>query len=169
MQGSTQRRGFTLIELLVVIAIIGILSSVILASLNSARQKAQIARAQAELRQIAVAVTRLYDDTGQYPNHQPATPCAIDTEVYLNAPAAGIIATDGAFPNWRGPYLSSTMADPWGTFYYYDPDYVCNNTAIKGCQVYPLGTTVRALVSFGPNKTEDYTGTDDLIVALCRS
>jgi len=44
-----KNKGFTLIELLVVIAIIGILSSVVLASLTSARTKAKVAAVQSTL------------------------------------------------------------------------------------------------------------------------
>ncbi len=62
-----KNRGFTLIELLVVIAIIGILSSVVLASLNSARQKSRDARRIGDVKQLQLALEMYYDSENGYP------------------------------------------------------------------------------------------------------
>lgn len=59
---SKHNKGFTLIELLVVIAIIGILASVVLASLNTARGKAQDAAIKSNLAQIRTQAA-IYQDT----------------------------------------------------------------------------------------------------------
>ncbi|MBI1999426.1 MAG: prepilin-type N-terminal cleavage/methylation domain-containing protein [Parcubacteria group bacterium] len=66
---STERRGgFTLIELLVVIAIIGILSAVVLASLNTARQKSRDAKRVADVKQLQLALELYFDDNSSYPS-----------------------------------------------------------------------------------------------------
>ncbi len=59
-------RGFTLIELLVVIAIIGILSSVVLASLNTARGKGADAAIKSNLSNIRAQAEILYDTSSNY-------------------------------------------------------------------------------------------------------
>lgn len=84
MKRARPRRGFTLIELLVVIAIIGVLSSVILASLNTARIKARDAARISDIQSIRTAL-ELYanDHNGQYP--------------YLNQSGGG----SGCWWNWQ--------------------------------------------------------------------
>ncbi len=80
-----RKSGFTLIELLVVIAIIGILSSVVLASLNSARQKSRDARRVADIKQLQLALELYFDaDPDNDGAHEyPATLAAVRTEGYI--------------------------------------------------------------------------------------
>lgn len=63
---KTFSRGFTLIELLVVIAIIGILSSVVLASLNTARAKGADAAIKSNLNNIRAQAELSYDTNTNY-------------------------------------------------------------------------------------------------------
>ena len=59
-------KGFTLIELLVVIAIIGILSSIVLASLNEARKNAKDASIKSAIMESTKMAEVFYHDTGDY-------------------------------------------------------------------------------------------------------
>lgn len=104
-----QTKGFTLIELLVVIAVIGILASVILASLNSARIKARDAKRLAGLREIQTAVELYYSDYGYYPtllayNTTGGDVLWLTTFATMLSPYISAIPTDGT----AGGYLYSS-------------------------------------------------------------
>ena len=59
-------KGFTLIELLVVVAIIGLLSSIILVGLKSAREKAKDGAIMRELAKARTVAQIIFVDDGEY-------------------------------------------------------------------------------------------------------
>ena len=64
---KTEKKGFTLIELLVVIAIIGLLSTLSIIALNSARARARDAKRISDVRQIQLALEMYYTENNDYP------------------------------------------------------------------------------------------------------
>ena len=68
-------KGFTLIELLVVISIIALLSSIVLASLSSARSKARDSQRIQEIKQIQTALELYRQDNGRYPASYNGSGC----------------------------------------------------------------------------------------------
>ncbi len=151
-------RAFTLIELLVVIAIIGILSTLAMVAVNSARRSAKITKAQYDIDTLTTAVKQLENDTDEWPGHQTidvVTTVGANEFWDLSAPQVGIVATDGSFPNWRGPYMIAIPDDPWGNPYFWDSDYVVN------------GEDRVVIGSFGPNGVgQNAYDADDIIKIL---
>lgn len=66
-KGSSRAKGFTLIELLIVISIIGVLSTLLFANFNSARQRGRDAARKSDLREIQTALRLYYNDYGSFP------------------------------------------------------------------------------------------------------
>src|SRR3989338_3450008 len=121
---NKNKYGFTLIELLVVVAIIGLLSSVIFASLDSARAKARDTRRIVDLKQLQTALELDYNDNGKYPGavlsgsrHHKSSVCVGNSP--LNASYALWTAANVFDASFTNSYMKVLPADPLGDCYTY--------------------------------------------------
>lgn len=151
---KTFKKGFTLIELLVVIAIIGLLSSVVMTSLNTARIKSRDTRRKADIKQLEIALEFNYDKYGSYT--QPENLCS-DTSYG----AIGSCGGAGGTGNWDAnsdlrdlvtdSFLSALPVDPVNNAtyqYQYEPWNAGEDGYTKAGQAYNLCATLEAGGSF---------------------
>lgn len=141
------KNGFTLIELLVVIAIIGILSSVVLASLNTARAKARDAKREGDLHSVQIALELYRTSHNSYPTcvafspwnattwtnpGSPSTSCLYDALVPANISKLPTDPTN--LESGLGNYLGDNAPADQG-YVYYSSDgvtYVLGTNLEKG-------------------------------------
>ena len=110
---ASNKNGFTMIELLVAIAIVGILASVIFATVQSGRKKAHDAARVHDLGQIQVAL-RLYKDA-----NASGYPASTSGEPIVSGSGVGALIAS---------HLPDTMKDPSGGNYYYHSAYSCGGS-----------------------------------------
>jgi len=100
-----KNKGFTLIELLVVIAIIGILASVVLASLSSARDKGKNAAVKSQLANMRAQAELYYSTNDNFYEDIDTNVCVIGSENGGFAGAGGLLQ---AVVDSEGVVLNST-------------------------------------------------------------
>ncbi len=115
---ASSKRGFTLIELLVVISIVSLLSSVILASVNTARARARDAVRYSDIQQIRTAIELYINEYGHAPYLEKD--CSIDNPLSSGCEAQSENIKGTAGTNWSvlqgelAKYISKLPMDPCG-------------------------------------------------------
>ena len=110
-----RQKGFTLIELLVVIAIIGILSSVVLASLNSARGKGSDAAAKGGMNSLRSQAALYYDSNGQsYSSAAAGAGCTTASSLFADPQMKSIVTNIQSNVTSLTCYSSSTGWTAYG-------------------------------------------------------
>jgi prepilin-type N-terminal cleavage/methylation domain-containing protein len=151
LRNKTQK-GFTLIELLVVIAIIGLLASVVLLALNSARAKSRDAKRVADVRQLASAMELYFNDNNSYPIQATAatTIPGIATGYIGAIPVAPTPAdnkTGSTCTSVNNAYMYNSYRDSANTVASVSGDVVATNPALGYHLAFCLGDVTGGLVA----------------------
>ncbi len=151
--------GFTLIELLVVIAIIGLLASIVLVAVNSAREKAKQAKIKADLHQIVKAIQLAREINNEHLSALTGSTCSdciCRSAGYLpNLPDSSscISQMNNQFIKLN---LPKAPRDPWGSPYLFDEN------ELEG----GLCSRRDSLFSAGPNGIDNAGNGDDIKIEI---
>lgn len=158
-------KGVTVVELLIVLTVLILAGALIRLHLVRMEEQNKKIEVSSDLEQITQHIKILHDHTGMDPGHVSREPCVQGAKVSLDSCEAGLKCTDGAFPNWQGPYLEDVPKDVWGRSYYFDADYLCMKET-SGCEGVPNTTKVRAILSAGPDGNLKTRG-DNIAHIIC--
>ena len=166
--------GFTLIEIVIVLAIIAVLAGILTPTLTRYVGDARTRKAEADTRNLGAAIGKFYGDTGNWPIWSAGSDMTADGTKYALLDTAegeeadmntGVTEWTGAGDTfdaqlinntpaystsgrraWKGPYLGheSATADPWGTKYYANVEFLQPANVSGAKPVFVL--------SAGPNK-----------------
>lgn len=145
-----KRQGFTLIELLVVIAIIGLLSTLAVVALGSARAKARDSKRLSDLKQIQTALELYFTDQNGY----PSTGGTLGAGNFVCLNSSGWNGTVGC----SGAYMAQVPANPTpnGAAYVYAASSTAGYTVTAS-----LETTVNGMggaILLSPAGIQDVAG-----------
>ena len=138
-----KKGGFTLIELLVVIAIIGLLSSIVFASLSGARAKGRVAAAQGSMRDIITAAILCKDES-------QAIKLPTETNNGGDAAVCWVAAADGT-PSAAASTIVTTKYRALPTGWLFCNDVTTENPA-TACGSNVSAATTPKIVAVGDSK-----------------